>query len=142
MAVIVVTDLANVLVDGVPSGSVTDVLVNFKNVAGIRGDLLAAIQAWNQAQQQARDAALAQRDAAHAVALAKQAEGLQGQLNAAQATIAAMQAQVDALGGTELGKQMAREARRAELLKNKAAIEADLNTLDGDAPLMDTRKSL
>lgn len=126
MATIVVNDLSNVTVDGVPAGSVTDVLTNFKAVLGIRGDLLRAVQAWAISRDQAHETALQAQQVAHAAALAER-----------DATIATLQAQlqeckglVDALGGTDLAQRLRRESRRQELLAAQQAAAEELAALD------------
>lgn len=58
MATLIVTDLAHVTVDGVLAGSVTDVLMNYAAIPGIRGDLMTAIQAWHEHQCQCHDDAV------------------------------------------------------------------------------------
>lgn len=45
--IIVVTDPSNVSVDGVESGSITDVLENYKNIEGIRSLALAALEEYS-----------------------------------------------------------------------------------------------
>lgn len=177
MPTIVVNDFDNVTVDGVASGSVPDVLANFKGVTGIRGDMQTAVQAWRDgrekahadavaAKEQAHADALAGKDQAHAEALAARHEEHQAALAAKDAahadalaakdaalaeaaahaeaeaarlrdTIASQQtmlnerqAMIDALGGTELGQQMKREAELARLREQKARIEADLAKLE------------
>lgn len=120
MPTIVVVDLANVTVDGVPSGSVTDVLTNFKSVAGIRGDVLAALQAWAADRERAHAEALRAREAAHAEAL-----------DSLRAKADEQAALIDALGGTEKGREMAREARRQVLLEARARAEAELAEIEG-----------
>jgi hypothetical protein len=207
MAVIVVSDLGNVTVDGVLAGSVTDVLTNYKSVPGIRGDLKKAIQDWNDGERQAaivarqqavadrdaqakverdaaRDAAKAERDAdrqaaadahdalvaANAAERAADREAAKAErealvaANAAEraardaerdAQIAALQTQIkglqeqnkakqvliDAMGGTPLALELARQQRRQEALDRKAAAEreqaaaeAALLAIDAEVP--------
>lgn len=130
MAVIVVTDLTNVSVDGIASGSVTDVLANFKNVAGIRGDLLRAIQAWDTARIQAASATCtAQLDDLRTLKNAKIDE-LQAKVDALQAKVADQQALIDALGGTLQAKQMRRQAQRQAALDAISTAEAELAAID------------
>lgn len=139
MPEILVVDLANVTIDGIPAGSVTDVLANhdpsvtLKTEAddgGFRGALLNALSVWSDARLAAHSAerkslcdahvaADAEKDAAHSEALA-----------AKDATITEQQALIDTLGGTELGRKMAKDAARQAALDAKAEAEARLAELD------------
>ena len=121
MAAIVVNSLSNVTVDGTPAGSVTDVLTNFKSVAGIRGEVLRATRAWATA-----------RDYAHAAALATLRAKLVADLAAKDERIDKLQARIDALGGTELARRLARAERRKALAEQQAAAAAELAKLDAE----------
>lgn len=134
MATIVVTDLTNVSVDGVPSGSVTDVLTNFKGVTGIRGDTFRALQDWDTARVQA----LADAQAAALADLGSRKDAriaeLQADKDRLQAKVADQQTLIDALGGTPLAREMRRQARRQAALDAQAAAEAELAAVDAEIP--------
>ena len=144
MPTIVVIDPANVTVDGEPAGSFIDVLINHDpdlrlgleptDAKGVRGGLLAAMTAWSEARRQdatantkaisdAYAAALAGKDAAHAAEVAE-----------LEATIAEQQALIDTLGGTELGRQMAKDAQKAALLAKQAELAEELAALEMTSP--------
>lgn len=55
---------------------------------------------------------------------------LQAKLDEQTALVTAKQAEIDALGGTELAQQKAKEKRRDDLVKAKAAAEAELAKLE------------
>jgi hypothetical protein len=126
-----ITDLDNVTVsvDGavVGTGAFTDILLNQKDVAGIRGDLWAAVKRW------AADVAQA-RDDAHAAALADLRDRKDARIAELQADKDHLQALVDALGGTEMGKQMRRDQRRQAAEAARAKAEADLAAIEAEAP--------
>jgi hypothetical protein len=126
-----ITDLDNVTVsvDGavVGTGAFTDILLNQKDVAGIRGDLRAAVKRW------AADAVQA-RDDAHAAALADLRDRKDARIAELQADKDRLQALVDALGGTEAGKQMRRDQRRQAAEAARAKAEADLAAIDAETP--------
>jgi hypothetical protein len=182
MPEIVVVDLSNVTVDGVQAGSVTDILMNYGGVPGIRGALLEALMAWKNACQsehldhcqslcKAHASALSEKDAAASAALAEQAakhvealaakdaevataianlttshetaierlkseylqlaKDTQGkhmeELNAVRAHCKSQATQIQALGGTELGQRLAREAECAKARELMAAAQAILD---------------
>jgi len=149
-----IIDLSNVKVDGENYGRFTNLQWNCgPQPDGFASQLFDAVQAWvderdrlhaaalaaaTQAGDDAVAAALAARDAAYAAdseivrtAYEKQVAMLQASLAPLQATIADQTAQIEALGGTELGQQLAREAARRRLLVAQERIAASLAALDG-----------
>lgn len=69
MSTIVVTDLNHVTIDGIASGSVTDILANRKDVSA--SDLMAALCAWRDACHCTHDETLQSQCATHEAALAE-----------------------------------------------------------------------
>lgn len=168
---IVVLELENVVIDGVPSGSVCDVLFNHdpRDERGFRSELLTALQTWSDSRVQehhaecqaicdahaaddeakaaAHKAALAAKDEEHQSALVRlQAEhqsamsNLRAQadeamakwetdITAARSANAELQIQINALGGTELGQRLAREAKVKEAQDTIAKAQAALAAL-------------
>jgi hypothetical protein len=115
LAVVVVNDLHDVTVDGVPAGAVTDVLANYKAVPGIRSEVLRAVQAWIGLRTMAQKQALAERD---------------GRIVELEAQVVELEAQVAALGGIPRAVRLRMEARRKAALEARAAAEAELEALD------------
>jgi len=157
MPEIVVQDLSHVLVDGELIGKFTDVQWNCgPQIEGGASLLFDAVQAWVderdrlhaealaaaiQAGKDAVAAALADCDATHAAdlervrtAYEKELVLTQAQLAPLQAQIAEQAAQIQALGGTELGRQLAREAERQRLIAEQERIAASLAAIDGVQP--------
>lgn len=126
MATIVVNDLNNVTVDGVNAGSVTDVLQNQRNVPGIRGDMMTALQAWLARRNQAHEDEKAALRADHASAVAAR----ETRVADLQRALAEQVAQVKALGGTPLAQRLAAEARIREIREAKAQLDVELAGLD------------
>lgn len=152
MAEVVMIDLAHVAVDGNAAGSVLDVRDNYPSVDGIKSLTLAAMQSWLDARDQAHAdelaaaikagedavaAARAECNANHAAAAEKltcdHAEAISG----FQSTIAKLNAQatdyktqIEALGGTELGQQMAKAAAIRVAEDAVAKANADLAALN------------
>jgi hypothetical protein len=165
---IVVIDPSHVTIDGASVGSVTDILANHDpgvtltpgaDGGGFRSALLAALIARDAAIAGAHAEALAARDAAHAEAAraaaaghdaaaaaqaAAHAEALAArddELARQRAATADLQTLVDALGGTGLGRKLARDRRRQALLRQQADVAARLAAIDrgedggGDVPV-------
>lgn len=154
MATIEVIDLGNITVDGVNFGRFTNLQWNCgPQDEGFAGQLFDAVQAWVDerdrlhaealatAVQAGKDTvvtALADRDAVHAADLdriraaqVKELGMVQAQIAPLQAQIADQVAQITALGGTELGQRLAKEAKIRAAEEAVARAQADLAALGG-----------
>lgn len=138
--VVTLANLANVLIDGVPSGAVTDVIANRPN--GVTPSaVLAAVSAWHGAE-------VATQVAAEAAKHILTNEALTAQLADLQASSAAQQAVADAqvadlksqiadlesvLGGTEVGQALIAQRDAERRAAEKAALQARLDEINATA---------
>lgn len=102
MPEIIIIDLNNVTVDGEPVGSIFDLAWNRPQIEGVQSLALNTLQSW-----------VDSRDQAHAAELADK------------------QSLIDALGGTELGQEMARQAAISKAQAELAEAQAKLAALGG-----------
>lgn len=123
---VTVTNLSNVLIDGVQSGAVTDVIANRPN--GVTPSaVLAAVNAWHQAEVDAETAKHVPTNEALTSELADVKAAAEAREKELTTKITDLEA---VLGGTEAGQalieQRAQEARAAE----KAALQAKLAEIE------------
>lgn len=139
---LVIKDVSNVTVDGVAAGALVDVIANHKPDPA---DLHAAFVAWEDSHAADKQTSLDRQHKAlsdaHAADVASQAAAHASELAAAQKRIDDLtaqakeqDAQIAALGGTELGQRLAREARRKQLQESIGRHQAELTKLDAGAP--------
>jgi hypothetical protein len=131
MPTIVVTDLNHVTIDGIASGSVTDILANRKDVGA--SDLLAALGAWRDACHCAHGDAMKLQCDAHAAALAGLRAKNDADLAARDAALADAVATERARGKTSLEALQAKhDAEVAKCNESAAVLEAKIKGLEAD----------
>lgn len=101
-----IIDPNSVIIDGVNAGQALDAVRNHPEVAG---DIQRALAEWWTVKQTAHAEALTAKETEHAAVLA-----------AKEAAVSEKQALIDAMGGTAIGQQLAKERAIAEAVKAKA----------------------
>jgi chromosome segregation ATPase len=131
MPEIIVLDLNHVTIDGVASGSVTDILANRKDVDA--SEFLAALTAWRDACHCTHDETLQSQIAAHEAAIADLNSKHDADLAARDAALADAVAAEKARGASALADLQSRhDAEIAQCNETAASLSAKITALEAD----------